>query len=374
MSGISAQRLGLVDTSNHLNEPGSLAEDLISDNDTFTNTASPFLRLINVNPKRAGLHKGSPGFQHSFDVNPEEIDLHGGENIQDEYEFPDEDALPDNADLVDGKPSISLAPPSLASDGSDSLEENSGPYLVESLGAVNDQISEVPPHLLVVYVMVTWLHLQFHLPRVACNTLLAFLSILIRFFKLAIAPPFIMLHSATRALGADPGVILLAVCPKCRGIYPSSGSRHAKETCNLCHVSLFLPEYTRQGNRRGIKTPVIKYPYLPLSNQIALILRIPGVKVLLDAWCTKPHKTGEYSNIFDGNMCQLKLKAPDGSLFFSNNLHEIKGPNNELWIGVNLGIDWYVLYIASSDLNSPSGFLISLATSHHPIHHIRLHF
>ena len=97
------------------------------------------------------------------------------------------------------------------------------------------------------------------------------------------------------------------------------------------------------------------------------ILRVPGVEALLDRWRTKPSKAEEYTAIFDGRMCRLKLRAPDGSLFFSNQPHEIKGPDNELRIGVNLGVDWYVLsvVVASSNLSNPApGSLISVATSH----------
>lgn len=125
-----------------------------------------------------------------------------------------------------------------------------------------------------------------------------------------------------------------------------------QETCTPCDIPLFLSEHTRQGNHRAIKTPVIKYPYLPLSDQLMSILKTPGLEVLLDDWRTKPRKSGEYGDIFDGKMCRLKLRAPDGSLFFSNHPHEKKGPGNELQIGVNLGVDWCVLSLAPSDLNN----------------------
>ncbi|KAG1818070.1 uncharacterized protein BJ212DRAFT_1298920 [Suillus subaureus] len=49
------------------------------------------------------------------------------------------------------------------------------------------------------------------------------------------------------------------------------------------------------------------------------------------------------NDIFDGDMCHLKLKASDGSLFFSNGPNECQGPDKELHIGVNLGVDWSIL-------------------------------
>ena len=93
-----------------------------------------------------------------------------------------------------------------------------------------------------------------------------------------IAPPFITLHSATCALGVNPGIELLAACPGCQGIYPSAGSKHMQDECMLCHIALFLPDQMRQGNYHTVKTPVIKYPYLPLSEQIISILKTPGIE------------------------------------------------------------------------------------------------
>ena len=71
-----------------------------------------------------------------------------------------------------------------------------------------------------------------------------------------------------------------------------------------------------------------------------MILMIPGMETLLDSWRVKPHVPGEYQDIFDGAVCHENLKGPDGRLFFSNSLSECKGPNGELQIGVNMGVDW----------------------------------
>lgn len=60
--------------------------------------------------------------------------------------------------------------------------------------------------------------------------------------------------------------------------------------------------------------------------------------------------------------------------FFSNHPHELNRPNNELWIGVNLGIDWYVPCFASPNLNNLSvGFLTYKATLHHLTYHVPPH-
>jgi hypothetical protein len=121
-------------------------------------------------------------------------------------------------------------------------EDNPDPFVAESQRQPSADLreSEVPEHLLVVYTMVSWLHFQFHVPYVACSAILAFLVLLFRYFNLAIVPPFVTLQSATRALGVNPKVELLAVCPKCRCVYPSSGSIHMQEKCTRCDAPLFL--------------------------------------------------------------------------------------------------------------------------------------
>jgi hypothetical protein len=350
-SGISALPLEVSppDTSNEL---GSIAHAsfLDSDLDSFTNNISDL---------------APAGLSNAVDVNPEYVDVH-----ESDYVYEDVDDFLDEDTPLDDKGNHSEPTPPISPPVSDPTEDNPDPFLVEPCNrqhTANHEEVGLPAHLLAVYTIVTWLHFQFHLPRVACSAVLAFLAVLFRFFDLGIVPPFVTLQSATRALGVDPGIELLSVCPKCRGVYPSSSSRHMQETCTACHIPLFLPEHTRQGNLRPVKVPVIKYPYLPLSDQIVSILKTPGVEALLDEWRTKPRKLGEYADIFDGRMCRLKLRAPDGSLFFSNRSHENNGPDNELRIGVNLGVDWYASWLDSFDLdNSALGFPIFVVTSHHP--------
>ena len=57
------------------------------------------------------------------------------------------------------------------------------------------------------------------------------------------------------------------------------------------------------------------------------VLKIPGIKALLDNWHTKPCKSGEYKDIFDGNMCCIHLKAPNGmaALSFQISITKDKG-------------------------------------------------
>jgi hypothetical protein len=187
-------------------------------------------------------------------------------------------------------------------------EDDPDPFLTEEPLNLHDDkdFTEVPPHLLTIYALVSWLHLQFHLPRVACNALLTIFACLLISLSPAIDTPFITLQSSNRVLGVDKFTYVLPVCPICRDVYPPAGSTHLQDTCTSCGIDLFLPDQTKHGNLRTTRSPVIKYPYLPLSEQLRSLLKIPGLEALLDSWRTKHRRPGEYSDIFDGDMCRKK--------------------------------------------------------------------
>ena len=268
----------------------------------------------------------------------------GGAAFQGGYDeqedFPDEDALPDQELDYGDEHTSTILPPSMHT------EEDTDPFLVEQQHIDSNRdadILDTPDHLLAIYAMVSWLHLQFNLPRVACNAVLTILAYLVSFLNPQLVLPFITLPSIMRILALDPPIELLPVCPSCRDVFPSAASQHVQDICTSCNVPLFLPSRTIRGVPRNVKTPVIKYPYLPLSQQLVSMLKIPGIEALLDGWRTKPRNPREYGDIFDGDMCRVRLKAPDGSIFFSNLPHERQGPSGELRIGVNLGVDWFVM-------------------------------
>ncbi|KAG1732954.1 hypothetical protein EDB19DRAFT_1831114 [Suillus lakei] len=156
----------------------------------------------------------------------------------------------------------------------------------------NTDFADVPPHLL-----------TFHLPRVACNALLAIFACLLISLSPAIDTPFITLQSSNRVLGVDKSMTFIPLWDLC--------------TC----------------------TKIIKYPYLPLSEQLKSLLKIPGLEAILDAWRLKPQNPRQYTDIFDGDMCSKKLQGADSKLFFSNLPHEKHGPDGRLRIGLNLRVD-----------------------------------
>ncbi|KAL4067321.1 hypothetical protein V8B97DRAFT_2025151 [Scleroderma yunnanense] len=175
---------------------------------------------------------------------------------------------------------------------------------------------------------------EFHLPHIACNALLAVFMLLLLFLNPNITVPFTTLQSSNCLLGVNKHIHTLLVC---------------------------LTYQTLHGNACAAKTLVIKYPYLPLSEQITSILKIPGMEVTLDGWQEKPCKPGTYTDIFDGEISCMKLRGPDGKLFFLNNMNEWHSPDGKLWIGINLGVDWFSYIwsnIAPSHSSAPTLFSI----------------
>ena len=157
---------------------------------------------------------------------------------------------------------------------------------------------------------------------------------------LSITTPLVILQSSNSILGIDKDIILLLVCSTCLNVFPPAGLIHTQDTCFTCNINLFLSAETKHGNIQTIKSPVVEFPYLPLSEQIKSILKVPGIEALLDKWHLKDQTLGKYTDIFDGKICHTILKGSNGKLFFSNLLSEKHGPQGELYIGVNLGVDW----------------------------------
>ena len=276
----------------------------------------------------------------SMDCDDQEIGNYDGRGPED---LDNEETHQDEENEDDDDPPI-LVPAS--------SEDDPDPFKFETSLEPHNERNYInqPPHLLVIYALATWLHLQFHLPRVACNAFLAIMVYLLTSVAPQLASPFVTLQSATRFLGLDAPTVLLPVCPGCRDVYPPAGSLHTQDSCLTCSIDLFLPDKTQRGNNRSKKIPCVKYPYLPLSQQIHSLLAIPGLEDTLDQWRVKPRTRGQYTDIFDGEICRSKLKAPDGTLFFSNKPVERQGPSGELWIGLNLDVDWLYCYPFTSDI------------------------
>ncbi|KAF8432558.1 hypothetical protein L210DRAFT_790391, partial [Boletus edulis BED1] len=122
------------------------------------------------------------------------------------------------------------------------------PFAVEETFHSDDtDLSNIPVHLLTIYAVVSWLHLQFHLPRVACNALLTIVGLILTTISPSTIPPFVTLQSANQVLALNKP-ILLPVCPTCLEVYPPAGSLHTQDTCTGCNIPLFKSDLTSRGN------------------------------------------------------------------------------------------------------------------------------
>jgi hypothetical protein len=201
-----------------------------------------------------------PKNQQDFDI------VLDNDHWQVEEQQPDDEALvPLVNDLSDSIPNPFYPDPTLF--------HNWSPFTSNTM---------LPLYLVVVYVTVTWLDLQWHLPRAACNALLSIFTFLLIILLPQLKAPFLTLQSATNTLQLDPPVFLLPVCPQCLDVFPAAGSLHTQDSCLTCSINLFLPDKTKRGKNWANKILCFKYPYLSLSQQIQSLLAIPGLENALD--------------------------------------------------------------------------------------------
>ena len=250
-------------------------------------------------------------------------------------------------------------------------EDDPDPFFQKTEPESTQNLSTLPPHLLCIYAFTTWLHLQFHLPRVACNALLSVFACILAFIAPNLDSPLVTLKSVNRHLGVSVPFQVLPVCPSCKEVYPSN--ENTPDVCSHCETELFISRFTNRGNKRKERVPVLKYPYLPISDQLGAILAIPGIEKLLDSWRTVPRVPGLKKDIFDGNITK-NLKAPDGTAFFANEGEQDRcGPNGELRIGLALGVDWFLHSFTQRFLllTYSIGSHIYVPEYPNPIHHVR---
>ncbi|KAI0668702.1 hypothetical protein C8Q78DRAFT_1097701 [Trametes maxima] len=220
-------------------------------------------------------------------------------------------------------------------------------------------LRQIPAHLLCIYAFVPWAHLQFNLPIVASNALLLCFAVVITLVSPSTSTPFLTLKKVNELMGLDIPFQVLAVCSRCKAVY--SGSESSPTRCSTVGCDTPLFKDARSSSRwyqRGLRVPLIKYPYLSLSEQIEHLLQVQGMEELLERWRTKSRKPGVYHDIFDGSVAQ-NLLAPDGHPFFKK--PEESDSSNELRIGLQWAVDWFSYLqsnIAPSHSSCPTSFAI----------------
>lgn len=192
----------------------------------------------------------------------------------------------------------------------------------------------------ILYILVTWLHSQFHLPFRACNAILVVFGLILQSFGITTSMPVLAtLPSVMERLGVEPTFRVLPVCPQCLEVYPEDPATGPK--CTVCGTDLFKTGRTRGGKDRASKAPVpdLRFPYKSIAAQLAEIVALPGMEDELDGWRRLPRKSRHYSDFFDGSIAR-DLKGHDDQPFFANGELDLDGPDGELRIGLTLGADW----------------------------------
>jgi hypothetical protein len=189
------------------------------------------------------------------------------------------------------------------------------------------------PGIYLLYMLVAWLHLQFHLPFRACTAVMnVFIMILKAFGMTVMPPPITSLPRILNKLDVEPTFDILPVCASCLEVYPAGNG--TPSTCTRCNNFIFKSSTSTKS------IPLLKFPSKSIESQLVSLLAVPGVEEAMDAWRGAPRRAGEYIDVFDGEIPK-SLQDPEGHPFFRNGPDDkLKGPNGELRIALTLGVDW----------------------------------
>ncbi|THU88212.1 hypothetical protein K435DRAFT_680238 [Dendrothele bispora CBS 962.96] len=234
------------------------------------------------------------------------------------------------------------------------------------------------PHLAVylLYLLVTWLHTQFHLPFRACQAVLVVVGLALRYtLRTASAnpqadfnPPLLTtLPSVMYCLGVDPCIRVLPVCPKCQEVYASTIPKNA--ICD-CGETIFKLAFTPNSQRRAREDPKprLQFPMKTISEHLVEMLSVSEIEKEMESVYEKfsSHQPGQYRNIFDGKVCR---ELPSR---YCNTFPNVQGiiphrPAGELRIGVTMGVDWFS-YLRSQISQSHTSCLMSFSVVNLPPH------
>ncbi len=198
----------------------------------------------------------------------------------------------------------------------------------------------------IIYVLVIWLHTQFHLAFRACNAILVVFALALQSIGAVVdLPMYRTLPTLLERLNVEVPFQILPVCPSCHEVHPSSVP--GSQQCLVCQHALFNTTPTAGEERRGCTShekPKLLLQFLTksLAEQLATMLMVPGIEdeMARSLQNIRRHVPGIYTNIFDGKICR-ELKAADGTKFFSPSEEVIAA--GKLRIGVTLGVDWWVI-------------------------------
>ncbi|KAL4073653.1 hypothetical protein J3A83DRAFT_4187314 [Scleroderma citrinum] len=110
----------------------------------------------------------------------------------------------DGSDIEDDDIMVVLLDPVMNEDVPD-------PFSGLAASPMENDFTDIPSHFIVIYALISWLHLQFHLLWVTCNVLLGIFALILAAVSPAIATPFLTLQSSNCVLGMDKPIYILMI-------------------------------------------------------------------------------------------------------------------------------------------------------------------
>lgn len=280
-----------------------------------------------------------------------------GPIVSDEWDhLSDEDDEPPDPLVANAVPD-SVVPPPLPLSTPTTASSNVAPnlplepdpfHIPEAYAREPPANSEDPVHshpaVRLLYILVSWLHTHFHVPFLACHTILIVVFHIVALFGggLATSEGYRTLPSVLHHLDVEPKFITLPVCPECFRLYPPT--LKSTDLCTHCSIPIFKSTTsTSKRSQKENSRPLLQFPVKSIEAQLRDILDVDGMEDILERWRTQERQPGVYIDNFDGAVCK-ELKGADGRLFFENPLPP---GNAELRLGLTAGVDWSVPFNSS---------------------------
>lgn len=216
----------------------------------------------------------------------------------------------------------------------------------------------IHPLVQILLLLVCWMHLFYHLSHRGAHLILQVTCLLFKEQKLiGEDDELVSLTTAISTLGLDDNFFVLPMCTECGQIVPQDASTDSK--CPVCSSPMFARKHTlwRRNVNEDFK-PIRKFPFNPISNQLASLLGREGMEELLDRWRQRERTDEELLDMMDGQIWKT-LKAHDNTRFFDN--CPSRKDIDELRIGLTLSMDGYVHHLKCANVSLANYLLQSFS-------------
>ncbi|KAF8131720.1 hypothetical protein K438DRAFT_1788225 [Mycena galopus ATCC 62051] len=195
------------------------------------------------------------------------------------------------------------------------------------------------PAAYILYLLVVWLHTVLHLPFRGCDAILLVVGYLLQAAGTPVPHMLTTLPSVMNHLGVEPAFQTLPLCPNCCEVFPSSTSPSTK--CLRCSIPIFrITGPSPLSRTPQMPKPCLQFPTKSIEEQLKDMLAVPGIEEEMDWWRTKGRTEGVLEDFFNGRISK-EIEGPDGLPFFRPGDSTGSGPDNELRVGLTLGVDWF---------------------------------